>query len=68
MSLTGTAAARFPKYLWARCVNDYEDLDENGHAPETLDLGAPEHDAGGNAGWLNCITRTATQSTQTNKS
>ena len=28
-------------------------MDDNGHAPETLDVGAPEHDAGGNAGWIN---------------
>jgi hypothetical protein len=52
MSLTGAPAARFPKYLWAKRFNAYEDLDENGHAPETLDVGAPEHDAGCNTGWI----------------
>ena len=45
MPLTGAPAARFPKYLWAKRFNDYEDLDDNGHAPETLDIGASEHDA-----------------------
>ena len=53
MSLTGAPASRFPKYLWAKRFNDYEDLDENGHAPETLDVGVPEHGAGGNTGWIN---------------
>ena len=50
---TGAPAARFPKYLWAKRLSDYEDFDENGHAPETLNMGAPEHDAGGNARWIN---------------
>ena len=52
-SLTSGPAARIPKYLWARCFNDNEDLDENGHAPETLNMRAPEHDAAGNTRWIN---------------
>jgi hypothetical protein len=52
MPLTGAPAARFPKYLWAKHFNGYEDLDENGHATETLDFGAPEHDAGCHTGWI----------------
>ena len=52
MSLTGAPAARFPKYLWAKRFNAYDDVDENGHAPETLDCGASEHDAGCNTGWI----------------
>ena len=52
MPLTGAPAARFPKYLWAKRFNDYEDLDDNGHAPETLDIGASEHDAGCDTGWI----------------
>ena len=38
--LTGAPAAKFPKYLWAKRFNGYEDLDDNGHASETLDIGA----------------------------
>ena len=52
MPLTGAPPARFPKYLWAKRFNDYEDLDDNGHAPETLDIGASEHDAGCDTGWI----------------
>ena len=52
MPLTGAPAARFPKYLWAKRFNDYEDLDNNGHAPETLDIGASDHDAGCDTGWI----------------
>ena len=52
MPLTGAPAARFPEYLWARHLNVYDDLDENGHAPKTLHVGAPEHDAGCDAGWI----------------
>ena len=63
MPLTGAPAARFPKYIWAKRFNDYEDLDDNGHAPETLNIGAPEHNetlnigasehnAGCDTGWI----------------
>merc|ERR1711884_102787 len=52
MPLTGAPAARFPKYLWAKRFNDYELLDDNGHAPETLDIDASEHDAGCDTGWI----------------
>ena len=52
MPLTGAPAARFPKYLWAKRFNDYEDLDDNGHAPETLDVGASEHDTGCDTRWI----------------
>ena len=63
MPLTGAPAARFPKYIWAKRFNDYEDLDDNGHAPETLNIGAPEHNetlnigasehnAGCETGWI----------------
>ena len=36
MPLTGPPAARFPSYLLASQFDAYADLDENGHAPETL--------------------------------
>ena len=52
MPLTGAPAARFPKYLRDDQFLRFEDLDENGHAPETLDVGAVEHDAGCFAGWV----------------
>ena len=52
MPLTGAPAARFPKYLWAKFLNDYEDLDDNGHAPQTLDIVASEHDTGCDTGWI----------------
>ena len=52
MPLTGAPAARFPKYLWVKRFNGYEDLDENGHARQTLDISASEHDAGCDAGWI----------------
>ena len=63
MPLTGAPAARFPKYIWAKRFNDYEDLDDNGHAPETLNIGASEHNetlnigasehnAGCDTGWI----------------
>ena len=52
MPLTGAPAARFPKYLWAKRFNDYEALDNNGHAPGTLDIGASEPHAGCNTGWI----------------
>ena len=53
MSLTCAPAVRFREYLQAIWFHDYEDLDEHGHAPETLDVGAPQHDAGGDARWIN---------------
>ena len=52
MPLTGAPAARFPRYLWSKRFDDYQDLDENGHAPETLDLATPERDTGCNTGWI----------------
>ena len=52
MPLTGAPAARCPLYLQAHHFDRYPDLDASGHAPETLDAGAPEHD-GCVAGWLN---------------
>ena len=52
MPLTGAPAARFPKYLWAKPFHDYEDLDSNGHAPETLDVSVAEHDVGCVTGWI----------------
>ena len=51
MPLTGAPAARFPTYLLAQHFDRHPDLDENGHAPETLD-GAPEHPAGCDTGWI----------------
>ena len=52
MPLTGAPAARFPKYLWSKHFDDYADLDENGHAPETLDIDASEHESPNSTGWL----------------
>ena len=52
MPLTGAPAARFPKYLWTKRFNDYEDLDNNGHAPETLDIAESERDGGCDTGWV----------------
>ena len=51
MPLTGAPAARFPLYLQAHYFDRYPDLDASGHAPETLDVIAPEHD-GCPTGWI----------------
>ena len=44
MPLTGAPASRFPLYLQPRHFDRFPDLDAHGHAPETLDTGAAEHD------------------------
>ena len=41
MSFTGAPAARFPAYLRANQFDCYPNLDENGHAPETLTVVLP---------------------------
>lgn len=49
--LTGAPGARFPQYLLPHQFDRYPDLDTSGHAPETLDAGAPEND-GCATGWI----------------
>ena len=52
MPLTGAPAARFPSYLLASQFDAYADLDENGHAPETLGVDSPTQAAGCSTGWV----------------
>ena len=52
MPLTGAPAARFPLYLRANQFDRYPDMDENGHDPATLDIGAPEHSTDQETGWI----------------
>ena len=49
MPLTGAPAARFPSYLLASQFGAYADLDENGHAPETLEVNQA---VGCSTGWV----------------
>ena len=60
MPLTGAPPARFPQYLLANLFDRYADLDENGHDPQTIEIGASEHAmlseigaTGCNTGWVN---------------
>ena len=60
MLLTGAPAARCPRYLLANQFGRYTDLDDNGHDPETLEVGATEqektgaseHSTGCDTGWI----------------
>ena len=60
MPLTGAPPARCPQYLNLQQFDRYADLDENGHDPQTIEIGASEHASGSdvdatgcNTGWVN---------------
>ena len=52
MPLTGAPAARFPSYLLASQFDAYADLEENGNAPETFEVGSPARATGCNTRWV----------------
>ena len=65
MPLTGAPPARFPLYLAPREFCRFPTLDENGHAPETLDPGddegtVTEGGAGYQTGWIDPSHRQTT--------
>jgi len=52
MPLTGAPGARHPSYLLPRNYLRFSELDDSGHASETLLTGSAEHGARSETGWL----------------